>query len=223
VVSFGPGLLVRLRRPSVAPSARSLGSRLKDCDHADGTPAASYAEWTARPESSAARVARHDIVRCETPSREDLAGTMSSPARPGERCFPRAFIVGQQDGGGARSSRVRRRRVARWRLRFRDVWGARGKGFGGEHRPPSRKHRRFGSGGAFPFRNVRKPSRRLRVPMRRIERPDRRCSSREQLRLIDNDPAPASSLYVRLRLNKDYNGAMGNVAPKSKLPALNSN
>jgi len=57
-----PGLLVRLRRPSVVPSTWSLVGRLKGCDHADGPPAACFragrGALIAPPGG-----ARYDIVR----------------------------------------------------------------------------------------------------------------------------------------------------------------
>ena len=73
------------RRPSVAPSARSRGGKLKDCDRADGAPAACLAAGTAAPELWSAGVARLDIVRSVECSWKDIVGTMSNPARPGER------------------------------------------------------------------------------------------------------------------------------------------
>ena len=87
-VSWNSGVLVRLRRPSVAQSAWSCGGFLKDCDHADGTPAASFVAGKAAPERFTARVARHDIVRCAARCRWAHAGTMSSPARPGGGHMP---------------------------------------------------------------------------------------------------------------------------------------
>jgi hypothetical protein len=51
------------RLPSVAPSARSRGGRLKDCDPADGTPAACIAAWRGAPGRCTAGVAPLDIVR----------------------------------------------------------------------------------------------------------------------------------------------------------------
>jgi hypothetical protein len=83
------GLLVRPRRPSVAPSAWSRGGGLKDFDHADGTPAASHAAGTAAPERSAARVARQRHCEQLAWPPGGCTGTMPCPARPGERCFPR--------------------------------------------------------------------------------------------------------------------------------------
>ena len=92
VASRNAGLLVRRGscrgRPSVAPSARSRGSGLKDCDRADGTPAACIVAGRAAPGRCTAGVARLDIVRSVKRSRKGIAGTMSNPARPGERHTP---------------------------------------------------------------------------------------------------------------------------------------
>ena len=67
VASRGAGLLVRRGwcrgRPSVAPSARSLGGGLKDCDRADGAPAACLAAGADAPERCTAGVAPLDVFR----------------------------------------------------------------------------------------------------------------------------------------------------------------
>ena len=94
--SRSTGLLVRLRRPggpaarrpSVAPSAWSRERRLKDCDHADSTPAASLVAWRGALERCTAGVARLDIVRSAERSRMVIVGTMSNPARPGGGHIP---------------------------------------------------------------------------------------------------------------------------------------
>ena len=62
-----------------------------DCDRADGTPAACLVAWRAAPERCTAGVARLDIVRSVQCSREGIAGTMSNPARPGERDISRVL------------------------------------------------------------------------------------------------------------------------------------
>jgi len=87
-VSRSPGLLVRLRRSSVVPSARSRGGELRDCDHADGAPAASSQTGKNAPERSAARVARqrHCVDRAAEPN--GRPGTMACPARPGGGHMP---------------------------------------------------------------------------------------------------------------------------------------
>jgi hypothetical protein len=87
MASRGAGLLVRRdacasRRPSVAPSAWSRDGELKDCDHADGTPATCIVAWRDAPERCAAGVPRHAIVRCGKRARMGIEGTMASPARP---------------------------------------------------------------------------------------------------------------------------------------------
>jgi len=112
VASLSPGLPVRLRRPSVAPSARSRDGGLRDCDHADGTPAASFVAWRGAPERCTARVARHAIVRCPTRGRRGVAGTMASPARPDERQKPA--------GSGATPARPFEAQT-RWPLRERGM------------------------------------------------------------------------------------------------------
>jgi len=83
--SWSPGLLVRLRRPSVARSAWSCGGQLRDCDRADRTPAASLVAWRDAPERSTARVARqrHCVDRAALP--DGRSGTMACPARLGVR------------------------------------------------------------------------------------------------------------------------------------------
>ena len=58
------------------------------CDPADGAPAASLAAGTDAPERCTARVAQYDIVQCVTGIRWPETGTMSNPARPGERQMP---------------------------------------------------------------------------------------------------------------------------------------
>jgi hypothetical protein len=63
--------------------------------------------------------------------------------------------ISSRDAGVSRSWRGRRRREARRWLPFGDVRDGRGRGFGGGHRPPSRKRRRSWSGGADLFRWVR--------------------------------------------------------------------
>jgi hypothetical protein len=80
--------------PAVAQRRGSAWSReggLKDCDHADHAPAASIVAGRGPPERFTARVARHDIVWGVTRCRWAAADTMSSPARPGERSFPRTL------------------------------------------------------------------------------------------------------------------------------------
>ena len=88
LASRGPGLLVRRWRSSVAPSTWSHGGGLKDCDHADGTPAACLVAWRGAPERCTARVARLDIVRSAERSWMGIEGTMSNPARPGGSHIP---------------------------------------------------------------------------------------------------------------------------------------
>ncbi len=73
---------------------------MKGCDRADGAPAASFRVGTDAPDGSTSRVARYDIVRFVACCREAGAGTMSNPARPGERCFPRVFIVKPEGAEG---------------------------------------------------------------------------------------------------------------------------
>jgi len=101
MASRSPGLLGRLRRPSVAPSAWSRERRLRDCDHADRAPAASLRIGTSAPDRSAARVARqrHCVDRAALPEgspgtfrarhapvgRPMSANSGAVPARPGER------------------------------------------------------------------------------------------------------------------------------------------
>ena len=94
MASWSIGLLVRLRRPSVTRSAWSRGGRLKDCDHADRAPAACFLTGTDALERSTARVARQR--HCVEPNAlpDGRSGTMACPARPGERCVPRAGGVG---------------------------------------------------------------------------------------------------------------------------------
>jgi len=86
--SRSPGLLVRLRRTSVAPSARSRGGCRKDCDRADVTPTASLRTGRGALELFTARVARqrHCVDRAAEP--EGRTGTMACPARPVERHMP---------------------------------------------------------------------------------------------------------------------------------------
>ena len=97
MVSGSAGLLVRRGncsgRLSVVPSARSRGGGLKDCDRADGASAACLVAWRGALGRCTAGVARLDIVRGVQCSREGIAGTMSNPARPGER--DTAHVLGQ--------------------------------------------------------------------------------------------------------------------------------
>ena len=57
----GPPLAAR--RPSVAPSAWSLGGFWKDCDHADDAPTACLVVWRGAPGRCTAGVARSAVVR----------------------------------------------------------------------------------------------------------------------------------------------------------------
>jgi len=103
------GVLRRSRRPG-APAFWSAfggpashhrrgraGANGEGCDPADVAPAASLVAWTAAPGRSAARVARQRHCVEPTTLPEGCCGTMACPARPGERCFPRAF-----NGAGTR-------------------------------------------------------------------------------------------------------------------------
>ena len=66
-------------------SGRIAHLGFKDCDRADGTPPACLVEWRGAPGRCTAGVARYDIVRWVRHSRMGIVGTMSNPARPGER------------------------------------------------------------------------------------------------------------------------------------------
>ena len=58
---------------------------MKDCDPADGTPAACIVASRDAPGPCAAGGARLDIVRSVERRRLGIVGTMSNPARPEER------------------------------------------------------------------------------------------------------------------------------------------
>ena len=88
------GLLARLRRPSVAHRRGREKGGLKNCDRANGTPAACFVAWRGAPGRSSAGVARLDIVRDVEGSRQGIGGTMSNPARPEERQKPACSDAG---------------------------------------------------------------------------------------------------------------------------------
>ena len=112
VHDVSPGLLDRLRRPSVAPTAWSREGRLEGLRprrwHAGGLPRCRE-RCTGRFHREGCPVGSCALCGALPVGR---SGTTADPARPGERCFPRAFIVNPEgaEGTGMNPSPAGRRR-----------------------------------------------------------------------------------------------------------------
>ena len=93
-----PGLLGRLRRPSVAPSAWSRGGNEKGCDHADGTNGGLHLSWIRIPRRALRGLPGSAIVPARTTR---LRGTIRTVAIPGNPRVPDLGIVGGRCRGSS--------------------------------------------------------------------------------------------------------------------------
>jgi len=97
--SISSGHLGRRRRPSVAPSARSRGGNVEDCDHADGTPAASLVSGRSALDR-AYRGCPLDVLRIATGCVSARNWKNVKDGTPGVAPYARALRGGYGSGPG---------------------------------------------------------------------------------------------------------------------------